>query len=177
MNSPSCEYCSAALVVGGHKNKRFCSERCRKLGEQRRRRGRHPSKRRQPPKLLFVCEYCRLDVIADGQGQRPAPPYCSSCRTKLVSGPGARAKSAGARWRQKVDSKQVLDRDEWTCRGCRKVLLQEHRGTLRDDAPEVDHIIPLSAGGEHSYANVQCLCRACNMQKGNRIPPQHRDPE
>ena len=34
---------------------------------------------------------------------------------------------------------------------------------------EVDHINPLSLGGEHSYANTQPAHPRCNRRKGNRI--------
>lgn len=34
---------------------------------------------------------------------------------------------------------------------------------------EYDHIIPFSKGGATSVANLQLLCRACNLQKGNKI--------
>ena len=34
---------------------------------------------------------------------------------------------------------------------------------------EFDHILPLSLGGATSEANLQLLCRACNLRKGNRI--------
>lgn len=33
---------------------------------------------------------------------------------------------------------------------------------------EVDHIEPLSLGGEHSYGNTQPAHRRCNTRKGNR---------
>lgn len=35
---------------------------------------------------------------------------------------------------------------------------------------EIDHIIPLSKGGEHSYGNTQPAHRFCNRSKGNRLP-------
>ncbi|WP_394334327.1 HNH endonuclease [Mycobacteroides abscessus] len=31
----------------------------------------------------------------------------------------------------------------------------------------IDHIIPMSAGGPHEPANVQCAHLACNMLKGS----------
>ena len=35
---------------------------------------------------------------------------------------------------------------------------------------ELDHIVPLSRGGEHSARNVQWLCKTCNSQKNARDP-------
>lgn len=34
---------------------------------------------------------------------------------------------------------------------------------------EYDHIIPFSKGGANSVANVQLLCRSCNLKKSDRI--------
>ncbi|MFC5490617.1 HNH endonuclease [Dokdonella soli] len=30
----------------------------------------------------------------------------------------------------------------------------------------MDHVIPLSLGGTHTWHNTQCLCRSCNVSKG-----------
>lgn len=35
--------------------------------------------------------------------------------------------------------------------------------------PSIDHIIPLSKGGLHSWDNVQLACRECNTRKSNKI--------
>lgn len=34
----------------------------------------------------------------------------------------------------------------------------------------VDHIVPLSKGGEHSYANTQAAHPHCNISKGAKVP-------
>jgi 5-methylcytosine-specific restriction endonuclease McrA len=45
---------------------------------------------------------------------------------------------------------------------------------MRDDAPELDHIVPLACGGAHTYQNTQCTCRECNGRKGATILGQLR---
>jgi hypothetical protein len=62
---------------------------------------------------------------------------------------------------------EVLARDRWRCQLCGIKTPQTKRGTIDDDAPELDHIVPLSKGGGHTRANTQCLCRRCNGKKSN----------
>lgn len=69
-----------------------------------------------------------------------------------------------------VDYRVVLERDAWTCQICGSPTPAELRGTHDQRAPEVDHIIPISRGGPHTYSNVQCACRQCNREKSNRLP-------
>lgn len=38
------------------------------------------------------------------------------------------------------------------------------------DAIEIDHIIPLSKGGEDALSNMQLLCRSHNASKGDKLP-------
>lgn len=70
---------------------------------------------------------------------------------------------------EKVDPFKVFDRDGWRCKMCGVPTPRAHRGLYVDDAPELDHVVPLSRGGEHSYRNTQCSCRKCNLLKSNRI--------
>jgi 5-methylcytosine-specific restriction endonuclease McrA len=58
---------------------------------------------------------------------------------------------------------QVLDRDRHKCRSCGSSPADDGNVKL-----EIDHIIPWSKGGESVLNNLQTLCRACNIGKGNR---------
>lgn len=36
----------------------------------------------------------------------------------------------------------------------------------------IDHMIPLSRGGEHTFKNLVCACRKCNEEKGSLTPQE-----
>lgn len=67
-----------------------------------------------------------------------------------------------------VNPIKVFERDGWRCQLCKRPTPRKLRGSLDDRAPELDHILPVSVGGEHSYRNTQCACRACNAAKSNK---------
>lgn len=77
-----------------------------------------------------------------------------------------RARKAGAVV-EDVDRAIVWERDQGTCGICDERI---------DPADfEVDHVIPLSRGGEESYANVQASHRTCNRRKGDRLMSELSD--
>jgi hypothetical protein len=61
-----------------------------------------------------------------------------------------------------VDPAVVFERDKGICGICR----------LPVDASsfDIDHVIPLSKGGEHRYSNVQVAHSRCNRRKGAKLP-------
>lgn len=70
---------------------------------------------------------------------------------------------------ENVDPFKVFERDGWRCQLCKVKTPRKKRGTYDDDAPELDHIVPLAKGGAHTYANTQCACRRCNGLKSDRV--------
>ena len=40
----------------------------------------------------------------------------------------------------------------------------------------VEHIVPVSRGGQHMWTNVVTACRSCNTRKGNRRPEEAHMP-
>jgi 5-methylcytosine-specific restriction endonuclease McrA len=61
---------------------------------------------------------------------------------------------------------EVFERDGYICQICKRKTRKSFKHTHLL-SPQLDHIIPLSKGGEHSRLNTQCLCRECNMAKHN----------
>jgi len=60
-----------------------------------------------------------------------------------------------------VNRREVLRRDKHTCQYCGSTK----RLTL-------DHVIPRSRFGKHSWDNVVTACERCNSLKGNRTPEE-----
>lgn len=64
------------------------------------------------------------------------------------------------RARASLSRRAVFVRDEFQCQYCGR------------PAENVDHIIPRSRGGAHTWDNVVAACRPCNARKENRSPAE-----
>jgi len=60
-----------------------------------------------------------------------------------------------------VTRREVLRRDKHTCQYC---------GSTRQLT--LDHVVPVSKGGRHTWDNVVTACEPCNNHKGDRTPQQ-----
>ena len=67
-----------------------------------------------------------------------------------------------------VDTKKLLDSFDMKCGICGGEI-DEDKKNPHPLALHIDHIVPLSKGGEHSYANCQPAHASCNVQKGDRV--------
>jgi 5-methylcytosine-specific restriction endonuclease McrA len=65
-----------------------------------------------------------------------------------------------------VDPEKVFSRDKGICHICGCPVQEENW--------EMDHVIPLSVGGNHTYENVAVSHRSCNRKKGNKINVKSR---
>lgn len=63
---------------------------------------------------------------------------------------------------------QIYIKDEGICQLC-FVKVEISKGLPVNLTPTVDHIIPISKGGDNTLANVQLAHYGCNSRKGNRI--------
>lgn len=121
--------------------------------------------------LVVSCAGCRAE-FCPMYGYSHAT-LCTCCRVDRDA-QGKRTSRLARKMRQRtqtvesVNAIKVFDRDGWRCQLCKRKTPRKLRGTLDSRAPELDHIMPVSIGGEHSYRNTQCTCRACNGAKSNR---------
>lgn len=129
--------------------------------------------------VVRTCKHCGL--LWSALRWSGSVPYCPSpeCqearkeakrRIRRQSRSGGRshvdrAKRLGRRYRY-FNALKVFERDHWRCQICGVRTPRKLRGTLDPKAPELDHIVPLAAGGDHVPENCQCACRRCNGLKG-----------
>ena len=62
---------------------------------------------------------------------------------------------------ESIDRKTVYRRDWGICYLC--------ENPVGIQGVHIDHIIPLTRGGDHSYNNLAVSCPSCNMSKGNKV--------
>ena len=62
------------------------------------------------------------------------------------------------RARASLSRRAVLVRDNFECQYCGR------------PAENIDHVVPRSKGGPHTWDNVVAACRPCNARKENRSP-------
>lgn len=67
---------------------------------------------------------------------------------------------------------EPVSRAEVWSRGAGQCWLCGKPVTLR--GMHVDHAVPLSRGGAHSYANCRPACAGCNLRKGAKLPAEYQ---
>lgn len=149
-----CENCSAQYHSGRPNNNRYCD-----LCRDRYKRDLAPRK----------CKSCD-SIFAPSSGSYRRL-FCSlACKKRhdnRFNKPRSRARHHGVRY-EPVSRLDIFNRDGWSCRQCHCKTPRHLMGGIDDNAPELDHIIPISKGGPHSADNLQLLCRLCNWIKGDQ---------
>lgn len=66
-----------------------------------------------------------------------------------------------------VSDAEILERDRWRCGICRKVIGKSFKYP-HPRSKSIDHIVPLSQGGDDTAANKRAAHFGCNLSRGNR---------
>lgn len=146
-------------------NQKFCSMEC---ANKFNLRIMALERIRQHQRKSYVCKECGITFVPlFGDKHRSYCSYkCLRKHMKRISTAVRNARIRKAGIIERFDPIEILERDRWTCQHCGRETPRELRGSTEDDAPELDHIIPIAVGGSHTQGNTQCLCRKCNINKG-----------
>lgn len=149
----TCGYCANAF--SGNTLRKYCSEHC----YQETRRDKYSSS--------VTCGLC--GIARTDKHKR----YCDQCREARAW----ESNRAGGLKRRALEKQATVDnvrpltlfaRDKWICGLCEEPVDPNLRHPHQMSA-SVDHIVPISKGGDHSYANTQCAHLRCNVRKGARL--------
>lgn len=160
-----CQVCEKVFI--GKKGLKYCGKECSKESNRVRVTEYYREKKELTPKRCKCCDI--LFVAKYGIKRRLfCSDKCAINYARKVSGKThqRRARVFGVAY-ESVNPFRVFDRDGWRCQICGKQTPRERRGSCYPNAPELDHRVPMSKGGSHTYSNVQCACRACNGAKSN----------
>lgn len=160
-----CEQCEKLFTRKGTVVKRFCSTEC---GREFRRL-ESIGKKKDRMDREYKCKSCGRLFINKAPGKCKR---CAEASRKMIKKAQEKKRRAALRTVaiQPVIDIKVFARDKWIC--CQCGCKVQKVNIYSDNAAELDHIVPVSLGGPHSYSNVQTLCRRCNQQKSNNYNGQ-----
>jgi hypothetical protein len=110
----------------------------------------------------------RCEVCLSAEMWHINSPYCAPCRRVLTKGKKehrSRARHFGVPY-EAVNAAAVFQRDNWTCHLCSEPISREAKWPDQMCA-SLDHVIPMSKGGPHSYTNVAASHWLCNVLKSD----------
>lgn len=166
----SCPYC----VDRKREQKRAEAERTKeeqraKTAEKREQHKREKEERRAEVERRRIERIHRCPVCGEITDN---PKYCSvKCRNKAHNTThehSRRIKIQSGMIDSDITLQGLFNRDRGVCQLCGKPCdwedIREQDGALiaGDNYPSIDHILPLSSGGEHSWENVRLAHRRCN---------------
>lgn len=160
-----CAQCSQAFSVYVSDQQACCSIACKNAHN----RGRTLTRRNEYQK---ACDTCKCVFVTCQQRVKTCFP-CKEKRNRRIAKGRRKARMRGVLY-ESVDPFVVFGRDGWRCQLCGCATPRRLRGRHMPASPELDHIVPISCGGAHTYANTQCACRQCNGDKGGKTLGQLR---
>lgn len=118
----------------------------------------------RPVRARGVCSMHYKRVMRAEGAQWTTSPWDEARRASYHR---RRALKKGATVGEPFTNVEIFERDGWVCQLCdRKVDPAVKWPDPR--SASLDHVVPLSMGGDHSRENTALACLECNVRKGNR---------
>lgn len=94
---------------------------------------------------------------------------CRTCREHYSSGHKQRRRAAlSARSADLgISARSLRERDGDNCCYCGR-LMRFDRPAPQSEWATIEHLVPVSKGGSHTWDNVRLACKGCNSRQGNR---------
>lgn len=143
---------------------RSCSQSC----ANKKARNIQIKNIKRNPKLMD-CESCGMPFEYAEYAGSFKRKYCDVCGPRLERDRlRRRRKITRNKAIEKIVDVHIYARDNWVCQICGEHV-NEHIEWPDPMSSSLDHIIPISKGGEHIKVNVQLAHLGCNSRKWNRL--------
>lgn len=150
-----CGFCGVTFVANVTTRK-WCSEPCR-----------HAGAGRLALECAVQCGECRRCGKAFCVSTQLAPGFCSKlCNTRHNRSLRKAKKRSLVGEGENFTLLEIAERDGWHCHLCGKAVPNQPY-KARDADPTIDHLIPVSKGGEHTRANVSLAHNRCNWERSD----------
>ncbi len=150
----------------------FCSGECRSL-YRRSHKAAESRQYRQKRRVEYmkVCDVCGVPFTTARSIQR----YCTSVCLRQGQNRSMMMRRSRMASTQvsPIVSATIFERDGWMCQIC-AVQVEQLRRWPDPWSASLDHVVPVSKGGSHTFENVQLAHLRCNMQKYNGAPQRGR---
>ncbi len=166
----SCRQCGAEFYARG--TARTCSDACRAARRYQKRSG---------DTRTVACSECgqSFTYVRYNRERVTCSDRCRCRRANRINPEGRRATKARreaiirgqleAGAAEHIVSRRVFIRDRWLCWLCGGALARSEK-VPHPKAPTIDHVIPLSKQGPHTYENVRAAHFICNSLRGANDP-------
>jgi 5-methylcytosine-specific restriction endonuclease McrA len=165
-------------------NRLYCSDACRRREKYHRRFARNPDYYREKARKKNardpesnrerVRKWRESNPNGYQEWRERNPEYHREWRRQPENAAKHRDAERTRRARKidagvgEVNEAEVFRRDGWVCQLCGEPV--DKRLVWPDPlSASLDHVVPLSLGGEHSPFNCQLAHLRCNVSKGNRV--------
>ena len=175
-----CDECS------GPTRGRYCSNACRERARRRndptynaRNRLRQREQYAARSSVYFIdCRFCgELSTVRTSRATRCRTPECKRAFNNERMREGGWATDYTDRRRkrikdhavvERISRRRIFDRDKWLCGICDESV-DATLGAPDPLSASLDHIVPVSRGGNHTVDNVRLAHLGCNIKRGNRV--------
>jgi 5-methylcytosine-specific restriction endonuclease McrA len=161
-----CGWCKEVFV--SRRGAKYCSKACAtRSWHEQTARGHKAKRDRSRVWVAGPCAECGEEFVGD---YRTEVKFCSwacwkrSARRRDKQNRSKRIRSEETR--DQIGLTTLAKRDGWRCHVCRRDVSRK--------TWSMDHLVPLSAGGSHTWENVALAHKLCNSKRGTSGAAQLR---
>ena len=129
-----------------------------------------PKKVKSTPIFILQCLTCGVWNVFRRYNQSRCKPCQYLWQIETSADRVHRLREPARKAGDRITRKQLHARDGGRCYMCGiKTTLTNTKKKRPKNLSTIDHVVPLSKGGAHTWANVRNCCWRCNITKSNKI--------